>query len=179
MFSFNQAAFQFIYAAGHRNAFWNVLGIFFAEYLPYLLVLAFLVLVYYQNGWRRKVYLFSEGALAIILARGLVTEAIHFFYHHPRPFVFYGFTPLISESGWSFPSGHAAWFFALAFVVWYANRKWGWWFFALATIMGVARIYVGVHWPLDIAGGAAIGLLCAWFVHWLLMESRKGLEKAS
>ncbi len=179
MFSFNQAAFQFIYAAGHRNAFWNVLGIFFAEYLPYLLVLAFLVLVYYQNGWRRKVYLFSEGALAIILARGLVAEAIHFFYHHPRPFVFYGFTPLISESGWSFPSGHATWFFALAFVVWYANRKWGWWFFALSTIMGIARIYVGVHWPLDIAGGAVIGLFCAWFVHWLLTESRKGLEKAS
>ena len=176
MFSLNQAVFQFIYAGGQHGAFLNMLGVFFAEYLPYLLILAFLVLAYYQSGWRRRVYLFSEGALAIILSRGIVTETIRFFYHHPRPFDFYDFTPLIPESGWSFPSGHAAWFFALAMVVWYSNRKWGWWFFALAVCNGVARVYVGVHWPFDIAGGAVVGIVSALFIHWLLAESRKGLE---
>jgi undecaprenyl-diphosphatase len=176
MFSLDRTVFHFIYTFGNRNAFWNVLAIFFAAWLPYLLVLAFLVLVYYQKGWRRKVYLFSEAALAIILARGIVVETIHFFYHHPRPFIFYSFSPLISESGWSFPSGHAAWFFALALTIWFANRTWGWWFFALAILMGIARVYVGVHWPMDIVGGAAVGLLSAWFIHWLLRESRKGLE---
>jgi undecaprenyl-diphosphatase len=178
MFALDRTVFQFIYAAGHHNAFWDVLGIFFAEYLPYLLVLAFLVLVYYQKGWRRKVYLFCEGSLAIILARGIVTTVIHYFYHEPRPFVYYGFTSLISETGSSFPSAHAAWFFALALVVWYTNRKWGWWFLALAVLMGVARIYAGVHWPMDIVGGAALGLLCAWLMHWLLSKSRDGLERA-
>ena len=66
--------------------------------LPYLLVLAFLVLVYYQKGWRRKVYLFCEAALAIILARGIVTEVIRYFYHEPRPFSFYNFTPLFQRN---------------------------------------------------------------------------------
>ncbi|MGD1003543.1 MAG: phosphatase PAP2 family protein [Minisyncoccia bacterium] len=178
MFLLNQTLFPFFYAAGHHNAFSDVLAIFFAEWLPYLLVLAFLVLVYYQKGWRRKVYLFCEAALAIILARGIVTTAIQCFYHEPRPFSFYNFTPLISETGWSFPSAHAAWFFALALVIWFANRKWGWWFFALAVLMGLARIYAGVHWPMDVVGGAAVGLLCAWFVHWLLRGSRKGLDGA-
>jgi undecaprenyl-diphosphatase len=175
MFALNQKLFPFFYAAGHHNAFWDVLAIFFAEYLPYLLVLAFLVLVYYQKGWRRKVYLFCEGALAIILARGIVASVIQYFYHEARPFSFYNFTPLISESGWSFPSAHAAWFFSLAMIVWYTNRKWGWWFFALATLMGLARIYAGVHWPIDILAGAVIGILSALFIRWLLTGSRKGL----
>jgi undecaprenyl-diphosphatase len=177
MSSFNQVVFHAIYGLSHQNGFLDFVGIFFAEWLPYLLVLAFLVLIYYQKGWRRRVYLFCEGALAIILSRGVVTEVIRFFFHEQRPFSFYGFAPLIAESGWGFPSGHAAWFFALAMTVWYVNRKWGIWYFVLVLVMGVARVYVGVHWPLDIAGGAIIGVGSALFVHWLLRESRKGMEQ--
>ena len=177
MFSLNQRVFQFVYMSAHRNAFWNVLAIFFAEYSPYLMVLAFLVLVYYQKGWRRKVYLFCEATLAVILSRGILTEIIRYFYHEPRPFSFYGLAPLFNETSWSFPSGHATWFFALAMVVWFANRKWGWWYFLLALLMGVARVYAGVHWPIDIVGGAAIGIASALFIRWLLKGNRKGLER--
>lgn len=176
MSSFNQSLFLIIHGWSGRSGLLDALGIFLAEYLPYLLVLGFLIIAYYQKGWRRKIYLFCEGALAIILARGIVTEVIRLFYHMPRPFSFYNFTPLISEAGWSFPSGHAAWFFALAMVVWYANRKWGIWYFVFAIIMGIARIYVGVHWPLDILGGAIVGIACAMFVHWLLKQPRTQLN---
>lgn len=176
MFELNQRLFPFFYAAAHHNAFWDVLAIFLAEWLPYLLVIAFFVLLYYQKTARRRIYLFCEAALTIILARGIIATTIHYFYHEPRPFSFYSFTPLFNETGWSFPSGHATWFFALALVVWFANRRWGWWFFALAVLMGAARVYAGVHWPLDIVGGAVIGLLCAWFVHWTLAKSRKELK---
>ena len=168
----NQSIFLWIHHFAGHNGFLDGLGIFFAEWLPYILVVAFLVLVFMQTGLRHRLYLFAEGALAVILARGIVTTAIRFFYIHPRPFEALGFTPLIPESGSSFPSGHATWFFALALVVWFANRKWGWWFFALATINGIARIYVGVHWPFDILGGAAIGGASGIFVHWLLKKSR-------
>lgn len=136
------------------------------------------MLVFLQRGSRRKVYLFCEGALAVILARGIITSAIHFFYEHPRPFAVLGFTPLIPESGSSFPSGHMAFFFALALVVWYANKKWGAWFLILSFLMGIARIYAGVHWPLDILGGIAVGVASAVFIHWLLGDTRKGLWEA-
>jgi len=66
-------------------------------------------------------------------------------------------------------------FFTLAMVVFYRNRKWGTWFFIWALINGIARIYVGVHWPLDILGGALIGILSAIFIHWLLRDSREKL----
>lgn len=171
----NQTIFLYIHQFAGRSFLLDDLGIFLAEYLPYLMVAGFLVLIIYENGWRRKLYWFAEGAIAVMISRGLLTEIIRLFYHHERPFSFYNFTPLISETGWSFPSGHAAWFFALAMTVWYVNRKWGIWYFALAVIMGVARVYAGVHWPLDIIGGVVVGILSALFVHWLLGRSRREL----
>lgn len=171
----NQSVFLFIHNLSGRNVFLDDLGVFFAQYLPYLLVIAFLVLVWYEDGWRKKLYVFCEGAISVILARGIVTEVIRFFYHSVRPFAFYNFMPLINESGWSFPSGHMTWFFALSLAVWYANHKWGWWFFALSALIGIARIFAGVHWPTDIVGGAIIGLAVAWLVHWALKSSREKL----
>src|SRR5258708_24900384 len=105
-----------------------------------------------------------------MVSRGIVTELIRYFYHHERPFSFYNFTPLIPEVGWSFPSGHAAWFFALATVIWYVNRKWGVWYFVLSVVMGIARIYVGVHWPLDVLGGIVAGVVVGGVVSFLFLK---------
>ena len=173
MASLNISIFQFIYGLSHRNFLLDTLGIFCAEYVPYLLVLIFLVMVFYEEGRRRKLYLFCEAALAILVSRGLLTNIIRFFYYHPRPFETFGFVPLIAESGASFPSGHAAWFFALAMIVFFHHRKWGAWFFFWAIVMGIARIYVGVHWPLDIVGGAVVGICSALFIRWILRDSRE------
>jgi len=177
MASLNLSLFQLIYGLSHRIFLLDDLGIFCAQYLPYLLVLIFFILVFYEKGWRRKWYIFSEAAIAVILSRGFLTETIRFFYNHPRPFDVLGFAPLISESGSSFPSAHAALFFALAMVVFYRNRKWGIWFLIWAFVNGIARIYVGVHWPLDILGGAVIGIISAIFIHWLLRDSREKLYR--
>ncbi len=171
----NQSLFQFIYGLSRRNFFLDGFAVFCAQDLPYFLVLIFFVMVFYEKSRRGKWYLFCEAALAIILSRGLITEGIHFFYHYPRPFDVLGFTPLINAAGPSFPSGHAAWFFALATVVFFRNRKQGLWFFIGALVIVIARIYVGVHWPFDVAAGAVIGICSALFIHWLLRDSRRKL----
>ena len=71
----------------------------------------------------------------------------------------------------SFPSGHAATAFAFAAAVLCSlhqtNRLR--WFFPLlfgAALIGLSRIAVGAHWPLDVLGGAAIGWLCGAFGAW-------------
>src|SRR6185437_7482706 len=114
MSALNQSLFEFIHNFSGHSGVLDGLAIFFADWLQYILVLGFLILVIYQSERRRKLFLFIEGALAIILARGIITTAIHFFYYSARPFVAYGISPLVGASGSSFPSGHAAWFFALA-----------------------------------------------------------------
>ena len=58
----------------------------------------------------------------------------------------------------SFPSGHAATSFAAATVLTAASPRWGPLWFLLALAIGFTRVYVGVHYPLDIIGGALLGI---------------------
>ena len=65
-----------------------------------------------------------------------------------------------SAAGRGFVSGHAAIVFALAVLVTpHLPRKWRWAPWAMAVVVGFARVYVGAHLPLDVVGGAGLGLL--------------------
>ena len=65
----------------------------------------------------------------------------------------------IGPEGLGFPSGHAAVSAALAFVLFaYLPRAWRWAFVVLGVIVSVGRLYVGAHLPLDVVGGAALGI---------------------
>lgn len=64
----------------------------------------------------------------------------------------------------SFPSGHTATAFALAFWVFLITRRtryrwWGYGALLLAALVGLSRIYRGVHYPSDVLAGALIGIL--------------------
>jgi undecaprenyl-diphosphatase len=64
------------------------------------------------------------------------------------------------DDGFGFPSGHSTVAFALATVVTPAlPRRWRALPFVLATAVALARPYVGAHLPLDLVGGAALGVL--------------------
>jgi undecaprenyl-diphosphatase len=68
----------------------------------------------------------------------------------------------------SFPSGHAATSFAAATVLTFLRPRWAPAFFLLALAIGFSRVYVGVHYPLDIVGGAVLGILVAIALRWLV-----------
>jgi undecaprenyl-diphosphatase len=57
----------------------------------------------------------------------------------------------------SFPSGHAATSVAGAVVLAYLLGRWGLWLGLLAAAVAFSRVYVGVHYPLDVLAGAALG----------------------
>lgn len=65
----------------------------------------------------------------------------------------------------SFPCNAAAVAFAMATGVWLVNRKAGAVLYALAALWSFARFYCGVHYLIDIVGGALIGVIVAYIIY--------------
>lgn len=157
--------FHILNGIAGRSPFIDAVVTFFAEYFPYIVVLAFLALLFYSGYEKReKIRLFWIALFSAAIARYGITEVIRFFYNRPRPLVALDVQPLFDEQSWSFPSGHAAFFFALAAAIYFHNKKLGVWFFLSATIISVARVIAGVHYPSDILGGALVGIAVAHIV---------------
>lgn len=76
--------------------------------------------------------------------------------------------------GYSFPSSHAVNHFAMAiFMILLWCRKWRWiWFWGIlwAGLISFSRVYVGVHFPLDVFCGAIYGVLVGWLMSWLFKK---------
>jgi undecaprenyl-diphosphatase len=70
----------------------------------------------------------------------------------------------------SFPSGHAATSFAAATIMSFAFPRLAPFLFVLAALVAWSRVYVGVHYPLDIIGGALLGILVALAVRALVVR---------
>jgi undecaprenyl-diphosphatase len=83
----------------------------------------------------------------------------------------------VPHSG-SFPSAHAATSFACAGVLAWLAPRFAPWFFLLAVAISVSRVYVGVHYPLDVLGGAALGLAVATALR-LLAAALRQLPRAT
>jgi len=157
--------FQFINNFSHKNQLLDFLSIFFAQYLIYLLM-GFLVLLFILTRKdKMKVRLMIMlSFLAGLLSRFLVKALLVDFIKRARPFIFFhNISPLImvsqNEYFQSFPSGHIIFLFALSTVLYRLNKKLGIVFFLSSSIVGMARIFVGIHWPSDIIAGAILGFL--------------------
>ena len=162
--------FNLIFGFAGKSPLLDVVGIFFATYFAYLLGLIFVALLLAQKDWRRRLHLIFFSALSLLVSDGIIKELLNYFFYRPRPFVALQITPLITHAAdASFPSGHATFFFTVATLIFFwINRRWGVWFFIAAIIMGVARVFVGVHYPLDILAGAAIGFISPLLLKWVL-----------
>lgn len=164
----NQSLFYYLNNLAGKSACFDSIVIFIAQYLAYWLVVAFFALVILEKDKKKKFKMLIFSVLSIFLSRIVITEIIRFFYYVPRPFVNNDVFQLIfHETSGSFPSGHATFFFALAMAIMFATRwrTWGLLFFLGAILMGLARVVAGVHWPLDILGGAIIGILSTWIIY--------------
>lgn len=93
----------------------------------------------------------NKTVITVIVTGGIVLLLKNLF-KRPRPLAM-----LITEYGYSFPSGHAALSFTLAAV--FSNRWEGkkTFFYTMASIIALTRVFLGVHYPSDIIAGSLLG----------------------
>jgi len=123
--------------------------------------------------WRRP-WLFFEVALAD-LAGQLISYGLRQRIGRERPNVAYADPkPLVHPPhDGSFPSGHATVSFACATVLSFYAPRAAPAFFVLAAAIAWSRVYVGVHYPLDVLGGAVLGVGIAIGLRWLTRALRR------
>jgi len=170
----NNQIFFFFYNFAHQSASSDKLIIFFAVYFPYVvIILAGLFLLFHHEVFQAEnpfqVFLQKKKEILLVFFSGCLAYALSyvlkFLFSIPRPFdVFSQVHSLISETGYSFPSGHATFFMALAVSIFFYHKKAGYIFMFFALIIGIARIVAGVHFPTDILGGFVVGALVALFI---------------
>ncbi len=93
-----------------------------------------------------------------------------------RPFVVNPAVELLTAAPLdaSFPSGHTAASFAAAAALRYSGSRLWKPALALACVIAFSRLYLYVHWPSDVLGGALLGWGCGWAGAWLADRFRPG-----
>jgi len=159
MFSFERGISEAIFRFSSQAVFLKPLLAFCGEVLPYALGAYFIVKLFKVKSLKLRYYYLFLTVLSALIARGIMTETIRFFFKVSRPFVQMGVEPLISQASTSsFPSGHMAFLIPISLVTLSINKRAGKWFMALTLLVGVSRVFLGVHWISDILGGIAIGI---------------------
>jgi undecaprenyl-diphosphatase len=118
--------------------------------------------------WWRRPWLFAQVALADLAAQ-LISSGLKQLIGKERPSQVYAAPkPLVSAPhDSSFPSGHATASFACATILSFYAPRAAPAFFLLAAAIAWSRVYVGVHYPLDVVGGAVLGVAIAIALRWL------------
>ena len=145
----------------------DTLFIFGAEKL---FILSPLLVAYFFYKLRREtkkeVLIFAFFSLPLTFILGMLLREI---YINPRPFVINGFEPLIHHAPDNgFPSDHVLLVAALASVVTFYSKKYALWLWLVTLLVGLSRMYVGVHHSIDILGSIFIAFV---FVDRVLSKS--------
>lgn len=155
-----------------NNAFANpVLDLLFINitYLGSTLLLVFIAVLLLLNRQKKPALSLLIG-LAINVVLILILKS---FIARPRPEI--GARIITQSQESSFPSGHAANAFMAAGILGKYFSKFIFAFYILAILVGISRIYAGVHYPLDVLAGLVIGVIVNLAVQKLPVE--KWIEK--
>jgi undecaprenyl-diphosphatase len=141
---------------GYHNEILDSVMLFLTN-RSYILFIA-LIGLFCIKDWRKGIAVFLLAAMGFFVADGVVDILKHLI-ERPRPCHVSDEVRLLVDclKSYSFPSGHATTSFAVASIIGHYVRRAAVPAFALAVLVAFSRIYVGVHYPTDVIGGAAIG----------------------
>ena len=154
----------------------DLLITFLASVLVWVMF-AGLIVLWIVDGKVKK-----EEALHAIFASviaWIMTEMTKSLFDISRPFYENGLdtNTLTVPAGYSFPSSHTAIAFAIGVTIWLHNKKYGAIFLSFSILVGIGRVMANVHYPIDIIGGAVIGVAAAIVTEHIHLDNLVSLKR--
>jgi undecaprenyl-diphosphatase len=147
-----------------------------------LIIVGILLALLFVKGGTKGKYAVVVLAFGILLSDQLNSSVAKFILARPRPCHVLQHVHLLVScgSGYSFPSSHAVNNFCGAVILSFFFPQAAVWLYTFAGIVSFSRVYVGVHYPADVLGGAIIGICCGlimialflWIEHLTLRIAR-------
>ena len=148
--------FRTINDLGKQYTFLNSSMIFIAEYMVYFLAIVVITIWFTRRKKNRMMVLCATITFVIAEIIGKIAGKLHSNYQ-----------PFAKAVDNSFPSDHTILFFSFCVSFWLFRK--GWWFLwvVLSFIVGISRIWVGVHYPADVIAGAFISIILATIIYYI------------
>jgi undecaprenyl-diphosphatase len=134
--------------------------------IPVMVVITAVLWFLARPGGDRKWKLACGSAYLSAALAYVAAFVIHHLYDRPRPYEAHPSLPhpWSSATDASFPSDHTSLSFAIAFAVLMFDGVAGAIFLVVAAIIGIGRLFIGAHYPGDVAAGFVLGLVVAFVV---------------
>ena len=159
------SVFKNINRSAGKSKLLDALAVFCARYLLYLMILFLLIFSAVTHNWS----LFFIPLLSGLFAAFIFSWIIYIFYREHRPAELKIAKVLIPvPKNPSFPSRHTAFLFGISFYLFFYNIPLAIFFVIGSCLVGIARVFCGVHWFHDILAGIFVGFMSALMVYGLL-----------
>ncbi|RMD94039.1 MAG: phosphatase PAP2 family protein [Calditrichaeota bacterium] len=151
------------------NPFFDWLMPFITNQNHWYLLFVMLVLFLILKGGKKGIVVILLLFITILLSDQLSSQILKPLIGRIRPCYSLPDVRLLIPCGGqlAFPSGHATNSFAASLILSYFYPRFAVFLFLIASLVSFSRIYVGVHYPLDVVAGIILGLLCGKTVLYL------------
>jgi len=167
LFEMNVDLFRTINDLGKEYTYLNNFFIFMADYMVF--VLAFIALIFWFTRREENRMMIISATISFILAEmmGKIAGTLH---SNNQPFAELSNVNKLIEKAVdnSFPSDHTILFFAFCMTFFIYQKRWRYIWIMLALVVGISRIWVGVHYPADVIVGAIISIFSTFIASFIV-----------